>query len=82
MKSKDWIINWFESNTNATKEEIKNGMSNNYFEKGWIDSLQFISLITDLENNFKINFSNEEFQNRTFSTIDGLSILIEGKINE
>jgi len=82
MNTKDWIINWFEENTDLNKEEIEKNISENYFAKGWIDSLKFISFITDIEGNFNIRFSNEEFQNRSFSTIEGMSKIIQGKVNE
>jgi len=57
-------------------------MQENYFLKGWIDSLKFIELISDIENEFQISFSNNEFQDRTFSTVEGLIKIIEDKINE
>ena len=81
MNIKDWIINWFDNHTDILKNEIENGVLENYFEKGWIDSLQFISFITELEKKFKIKFSNEEFQNRSFTTIAGITIIIEEKMN-
>jgi len=81
MKVENWIIEWFDKNTIATKEELENDITHNYFDKGWIDSLQFISFITELENNFKISFSNEEFQNKKFATIQGLTKIIGGKID-
>lgn len=82
MDVKIWIINWFEENTNLKKDEIGNSISKNYFEMGWIDSFKFISFINDIEKKFNINFSNEEFQNRAFSNIEGLIKIIQGKINE
>ena len=81
MKVENWIIEWFDENTIATKKELENDITHNYFDNGWIDSLQFISFITELENNFKISFSNEEFQNKKFATIQGLTKIIEGKID-
>lgn len=82
MDVKIWIINWFEENTNLKKDEIGNSISKNYFEMGWIDSFKFISFINDIEKKFNINFSNEEFQNRAFSNVEGLIKIIQGKINE
>lgn len=79
---KDWVISWFEKNTDVKKDEIRNILHESYFERGWIDSLKFIEFITDIESAFKIQFSNDEFQNRMFSTIDGLCKIIESKKNE
>ncbi len=82
MLLKDWLIDWFENNTDLNKEEIIENSAKNYFEEGWIDSFKFITFISDVEESFNIRFSNEEFQNRAFATIDGLNSIISGKIHE
>ena len=81
MNAKNWITDWFVQNTNIQKNEIEKNILEDYFIKGWIDSLKFILLISDIEEHFQINFLNDEFQNRVFSTIDGLAKIIEEKIN-
>lgn len=78
---KTWIIEWFEKNSNISAEEIKNKTSESYFENKWLDSYSFINFISDMEEKFNIQFSNDEFQNREFATIDGLTKIIESKIN-
>jgi len=75
----DWVISWFEENTNIKSEYIRQNLDKMYFEQGWIDSFKFIVFVNDIEEHFNITFSNEEFQNREFSTIFGLSKIIEGK---
>jgi len=77
---KNWIIEWFKENTELKDEEIK--IHDNYFEKGWIDSFQFISFVSDLEKKYDIHFSNDEFQDRSFSTIGGVVEIIGRRINE
>ena len=47
-----------------------------------IDSFKFISFITEIENFFKIKFSNDEFQNRDFASIEGLSKILSEKIHD
>lgn len=81
MNAKNWITNWFIQNTNTQKNEIAKNTNQDYFIKSWIDSLKFILLISDMEEHFQITFSNDEFQNRAFSTIDGLAKIIEDKVN-
>lgn len=82
IDSKSWIVKWFSDNTNLTENEIIANLDENYLTKCWIDSLKFISFISDIENEFKIIFSNDEFQNRKFATINGLVQIIEEKLNE
>jgi acyl carrier protein len=72
----DWLMRWFEANTPATRQELDDFPDANYFEKRWMDSLKFVVFIMDVEAHFNISFSNEEFQNRDFSTIDGLKKII------
>ena len=84
MDIEKWIIDWFEQNTSIQKDEIIKNLEENYLELGWIDSLKFISFVTDIEEKFKIRFSNDSFQDRNFSTVKGLSKIvreyIDGKI--
>jgi D-alanine--poly(phosphoribitol) ligase subunit 2 len=81
MDVKAWIIEWFEKNTNLKRDDIEKNICENYLEKGWIDSFKFISFITDIEEKFNIRFSNDQFQDRSFSTIKGIVKIIEEKIN-
>ena len=78
---KNSIVNWFLKNSNVNKEDIEKNFNSNYLEVGWIDSLQFVSFISDIENKFKIRFQNDEFQNKKFASINGLTELIEKKMN-
>lgn len=82
LKIKDYIFEWFLTNTILEIDEIEKGLAENYLEKGWVDSLKFISFISDIEETFKIRFSNSDFQDRSFSTIDGLIKIINDIINE
>ena len=82
MDIKDWINNWFENNSDLNLEEIIKFQDEDYFAKGWIDSFKFIRMVTEIEEKFKINFSNDEFQDKKFSTINGLSEIIEARIEK
>jgi acyl carrier protein len=81
-KIQEWIINWFRNNTNIIIEEITSNIDKNYFLEKWIDSLKFILLITAIEDEYKIRFSNEEFQDRKFASIIGLTEIVREKLNE
>lgn len=82
MNIKEWLINWFEKNSDLTKEEIENNVSDDYLAKGWMDSFKFVSFVTEIEEEFKITFSTDEFQNRAFATLEGLSKIIEARIEK
>jgi acyl carrier protein len=73
----DWVIKWFQKNTPMEEGELRDLRRKNYLESAWIDSLTFISLISDIENHFKIRFSNDEFQDRSFATIEGMVKIIK-----
>ncbi len=74
-----WLSNWFVQNSDADISFIEENAERNYFELGLVDSMKFISLVSDAEREFKISFSNDEFQDRTFSTMEGLSKIITAK---
>ena len=78
---KSWVIEWFAKNTGLREEEIEGKAQENYFEKGWIDSFKFISLISEIEETFSISFSNDEFQATSFATIEGLVRTIKEKMD-
>lgn len=80
-KIQEWIINWFIDNTDAKPDTVKSNLSANYLGIGWIDSFRFIAFITEIEDHFKIKFSNDEFQNRNFGTIKGISEILRKKEN-
>lgn len=82
MNVLNWLIEWFVRNSDLNKNEISESLNENYLLKGWIDSLKFIMFVTDIETKLNIKFSNDEFQKNEFSTILGLSKIIEAKINE
>ena len=77
---KTWIIEWFKENTELKEGEM--GVEDDYFEKGWIDSFKFILFIAKIEERFDIRFSNDEFQDRSFSTIEGITKIIQRAMNE
>lgn len=68
----NWLIQWFERKRPLAASDL----TNNYFEAGLIDSLDAIDLIESIEEHFKIKFNEMHFQNRKFSTIEGLSKMI------
>ena len=79
MGIEEWLIRWLADHSDAGEAEIRLKPDANYFAEGWMDSLNLIELICDAEEHFQIDFSNEDFQNRSFSTVRGLANIIAGK---
>lgn len=82
MTVKNWVIEWFVENSDQEKNIVEQNLQDDYLAKCWIDSLKFIELISEVEEHYNINFSNTDFQDRSFSTGNGLIKAIEDKINE
>jgi len=79
---KEWIISWFEKHISGKAIKVRQHTDDNYFDKEWIDSLSFIAFVNDLEEEFKVRFSNDDFQDKRFSTVDGLAKLIEERMRK
>ncbi len=82
MDVKKWLLNWFETNSDLSKDEIEKNMTDDYLAKEWIDSFKFVTFVAEIEEEFKITFSTDEFQNRTFATLEGLRSIIEARIEK
>ncbi len=52
----------------------------NYVESGYVDSLGIIQFIAELEDEFSIEFSDDEIASEEFKTVGGVSRIIEGKL--
>ena len=53
-----------------------------YMESGYVDSLGFIHFIATLEDEYNIEFSDEDIQNPDIRTIGGLIKIITDKTKE
>lgn len=69
---KDWLKVYFSKISDLPENVEKE----NYFEVGIIDSVEVIFLIEAMEKKFGIKFTEKHFQDRRFSTIEGLSEII------
>lgn len=75
---KKWLVDYIAANCGQATAEIMENLDENYFLAGYIDSFQFINMVSDIEEKFDIEFANEQFEDRSFSTINGLARIIEG----
>ena len=71
-----WLVDWFVENGTATREQLLENLDSNYFNNGFIDSFTFISLIGEIEEEYNIEFDNDQFLDRDFATLNGLADII------
>lgn len=78
-----WMFNWFKDQYYGDFSFDNEGViKQNFFETGLIDSLGILSLIDAIESEFGIEFTHDHFEQRRFSTISGLSEIIEEEQNK
>ena len=70
-----WLERWFAKRS----PHIALQAGDNFFEREAIDSFGVIELIEDTEQHFNVRFTERDFQDRRFSTIEGLSEIIDAK---
>lgn len=76
---KKWLIKWFSNKSAMSIGKVTELSQNNYFESGLVDSFGFITLLSDIEEKYGVSFSNDDFLDRSFATIDGLANMINNK---
>ena len=77
MDIKEWLIDWFAQHSSLDVEGIKAVATANYMEQGIIDSFSFVMLISDIDDEYGITFTNDDFLNPNFMNIEGLAKIIE-----
>ena len=74
---KNWIVDYFIKNCDAKEDDVKANLDENYLQAGYIDSFQFIKMVSEIEEKFGVEFDNDWFEDKNFSTVNGLSRIIE-----
>ena len=73
---KNWLEQWI-----ITRSKIRSySVVDNIYDNDGIDSFSIIELIVDIEKNFSINLSEEDFKNEKFQMINGLSEIVLEKL--
>lgn len=78
---REWILEWFEENGSVDRGTLEANMDENYLNAGYIDSFVFISLIADIEEEFEVEFDNDQFTERSFATLNGLIEILDSMVN-
>lgn len=78
MKASEYIINVLQKKY-SIGEEV-NIETLNYVESGYVDSLGMIQFVVELEDEFGIEFSDEELTDPSFKIVGELIKLVERKV--
>jgi acyl carrier protein len=70
-----WLVEWFRHR----EPLITLAPEANFFVAGAIDSFGVIELIEEVEDAFAVKFTQEEFQDPRFISIQGVAELLERK---
>jgi acyl carrier protein len=74
-----WLMVWFARRSKIgqqTPEKINTLRATNYFDAGWLSSMETVELVTEIEQHFGTQFSDSDLQDSRFATINGLAELI------
>ncbi len=73
-----FLKEWLSDRSGISTKEID--VENNMFEAGYVDSLGVFGLILELENEFHVEFSEEDMLDMRLSTVEGFIEIVEGKL--
>jgi acyl carrier protein len=70
-----WLCDWFLSRRKF-KGNADALLTLNYFEAGLLTSLEVIEFVSEIEDRFGVQFSEQDFQDPRFVTVVGIAQLI------
>lgn len=75
----EWLLQWFVARAKIGKASAQapDSWSNaDYFAAGWLTSMEVVEFVTEIEQNFGMQFTDRDLQDSRFVTIAGLTELI------
>jgi acyl carrier protein len=79
-KIHEWVISWFIARGKIGKAAVENRRDTlwdtDYFEAGWLTSMEVVEFVTEVEQEFGMQFSDRDLQDSRFVTIVGITELI------
>lgn len=78
----DWLTNWFVARAKIGKSAPENLPDTDYFEAGWLTSMEVVEFVTEIEQRFGMQFTDRDLQDPRFVTIAGLTELIQERVTE
>jgi acyl carrier protein len=70
-----WLFDWFSSR-GKIRCGAQEAFAIDYLQSGLLSSLEMVEFVSELEDHFAMQFSEEEMQDPRFSTIGGIAELI------
>jgi len=74
-QASQWLCRWFVSRRKF-KGDAAALLDLNYFDAGLLTSLEVIEFVSEIEERFGVQFSEQDFQDPRFVTVAGLAALI------
>jgi acyl carrier protein len=72
-----WLAAWFASKgRRTTQQNVSSSANIDYFEAGWLTSMEIVEFVTEIEQHFGMQFSEDDLQDPRFVTIAGLAELV------
>lgn len=71
-----WLTDWFVARAKIGKTAPELLRDTDYFEAGWLTSMEVVEFVTEIEQKFGMQFSDRDLQDQRFVTIAGLAALI------
>jgi acyl carrier protein len=76
----EWLTDWFVARAKISigrsKDAPETLRDTDYFEAGWLSSMEVVEFVTEIEQRFGMQFSDRDLQDPRFVTIAGLAELI------
>ena len=76
QEASNWLLTWFSSR-DKIRADAQQALAIDYLQSGLLTSLEIVELVSDIESQFAIQFSEAEMQDPRFSTIGGIGELVE-----
>ena len=77
MTTKDILRGYFEQQSDKAKGL---GDGDSLLERGLLDSMALVKLISFLEERFGVELSDDEFDPDHFETLDAIAEMVDGKV--
>lgn len=74
-----FICDFFEKRGKLTGDVVE-FTNRNFLEEKILDSIEFITLISEIEEHYNILFSQEEMQSPEFGSVKGIALLVSAKL--